>query len=209
MRTAAALAALATFVVASSVASSGAQAQPGNGPPPPPVYAPPPPPPPPPSYGGYPQAPAGLTADEQRILARGEIGPGEHFGGALLGFFIGFGSGQAVQGRWGDTGWIFTVGEAASIAAIVVGVSSEVEDCADDFCDDDENGPLIAIGVIGIIGFRVWEIVDSIAGPASHNRRLHQIQARIGYPQPGYYSVAPFVAPTHNGGGVAGLTFRF
>lgn len=200
-----------TIVVLALLASTAsiAHAQPGNGPPPPPVYAPPPPPPPLPTYGGYPQQPVGLTADEQRILARGEIGPGEHFGGALLGFFVGFGSGQAVQGRWSDTGWIFTVGEAASIAAILIGVGDVFQDCIDYECSDNENGGLIAVGVIGIVGFRVWEIVDSIAGPASHNRRLREIQMRMGYPQPGYYSVAPFVAPTHNGGGVAGLTFRF
>jgi hypothetical protein len=200
MRTIVVLAMLAVVV-------STAHAQPGNGPPPPPVYSPPPPPPPP-AYGGYQQQPVGLTADEQRILARGEIGPGEHIGGAFLALFLGFGSGQAVQGRWTETGWIFTVGEAASIAAIVVGVNSEVEDCFDEQCDDD-NGALIAVGVIGLIGLHVWEIVDSIAGPSSHNRKLREIHMRLGYPQPGYYSVAPFVAPTHGGGGVAGLTFRF
>lgn len=195
-------------LVSLALSTSVAYAQPGSAPPPPPppVYRAPPPPPP--AGYGYPQ-PVGLTADEQRILARGEISPGEHFGGALLGFFIGFGSGQAVQGRWTDTGWIFTVGEAASIAAIFVGVGNTADDCFDSSCNDTENGGLIAVGIIGLVGFRVWEIVDSIAGPASHNRRVRELHMRLGYPQPSYYSVAPFVAPTRNGGGVAGLTFRF
>jgi hypothetical protein len=197
-----------TIVVVAMLAAvaSTARAQPGNPPPPPPVYAPSPPPPP--AYG-YPQQPVGLTADEQRILARGEISEGEHFGGVLVGFFLGFGSGQAIQGRWSDTGWIFTVGEAASIAAILVGVDDIFDDCIDDNCNNDGNGGLFAIGIIGLVGFRVWEIVDSVAGPSSHNRRLREIHMRLGYSQPGYYSVAPFVAPTHGGGGVAGLTFRF
>jgi hypothetical protein len=197
-----------TIVVVAMLAAvaSTARAQPGNPPPPPPVYAPSPPPPP--AYG-YPQQPVGLTADEQRILARGEISEGEHFGGVLVGFFLGFGSGQAIQGRWSDTGWIFTVGEAASIAAILVGVDDIFDDCIDDNCNNDGNGGLFAIGIIGLVGFRVWEIVDSVAGPSSHNRRLREIHMKLGYSQPGYYSVAPFVAPTHGGGGVAGLTFRF
>jgi hypothetical protein len=203
-----------TIVVVAMLAAvaSVAHAQPGNGPPPPPVYAPPPPPPPPAyGYGGYQQPqPITLSADDQRILARGEITQGEHFGGVLVGFFLGFGSGQAVQGRWSDTGWIFTVGEAASVAAIMVGIGDIFQDCIDSTChDDNENGGLFAVGIIGLVGFRVWEIVDSVAGPSSHNRKLHDIQMRMGYSQPGYYSIAPFVAPTHGGGGIAGVTFRF
>jgi hypothetical protein len=199
-------AALAILGLLSSVAS----AQPGGAPPPPPppVYAPPPPPP---TYGGYPQypqQPVGLTADEQRILARGEIAAGEHAGGAVLSFFIGFGTGQAVQGRWAEKGWIFTVGELASFAAMLFSLTSTAENCNDGYCDDDNMG-LFVVGMFGYAGFRVWGFVDSIAGPASHNRRLREIQMRMGYPRP-YYSVAPFVAPTRDGGGgVAGVTLRF
>ncbi|HUQ07062.1 MAG TPA: hypothetical protein VM261_31435 [Kofleriaceae bacterium] len=207
MRTTWGVAVLALFLALSSTAL----AQPGAAPPPPPqpqaqppVYYPPPPPQP-----QQPQ-PIQLTVDEQRLLARGIISPGEHFGGALVSFFLGFGTGQAVQGRWTDIGWVFTVGEAASIAAIVIGVGNELEDCAfDEYCDDDNDG-LIAIGVIGIVGFRLWEIVDAFAGPSSHNRKVRDLHMRLGYGGQPYYSLAPYVAPVkHGDGAVAGFTLRF
>lgn len=198
-------AALAVLLLLSSIAT----AQPGGAPPPPPVYSPPPPPPPAYGYGyGQPPPQAALSQEDARLLQRGLISPEAHIGGAAVSFFIGFGSGQAVQGRWTDTGWIFTVGEAASIAALFIGIGNEVEDCFDEYCDEDNDG-LIALGLIGLIGFRVWELVDAFAGPASHNRKVRDLHMRLGYPPSGYYSVAPFVAPTRDGGGVAGFTLRF
>lgn len=200
---------LALLSSLSILLASVASAQPGSSPPPPPpVYSPPPPPPP--GYG-YPQQPVGLTVDEQRLLARGEISPGAHIGGGALSLFFGFGVGQAVQGRWTDTGWIFTVGEAASIAALFIGFANEVEDCGfEENCNNGGNDLLIIGGLLGILGFRVWEIADAFVGPSNHNRRLRQLHMRLGYPPPGYYSAAPFVAPTRQGdGGVAGITIRF
>jgi hypothetical protein len=195
-------AALALVLCTSSVA-----AQPGAAPPPPqqpPVYYPPPP------YQPAPPPPIQLTVDDQRLLARGIISPEAHFGGALVSFFLGFGTGQAVQGRWTDTGWIFTVGEAASIAALIIGIGNEIDDCAfDDYCDDDNDG-LIAVGVIGLIGFRVWELVDAFAGPSSHNRKVRDLHMRLGYGGNPYYSLTPYVAPVkHGDGAVAGFTLRF
>jgi hypothetical protein len=152
----------------------------------------------------------GLSPEDQRLLSRGLIDPGAHVGGALASFFLGFGTGQAVQGRWSDTGWIFTVGEAASIAAIIIGIGNEIDDCVnDDYCGDDDNDGLIIVGVFGFIGFRAWEIVDSSAGPSSHNRRVRDLHLRLGYPPPGRYSLKPFAAPTRDGGGVAGVSLRF
>src|ERR1043165_10125455 len=69
-----------------------------------------------PYYGpqpyGYQQPPlnARLTVDAQWLLERGFISDGEHLGGGLAALFVGFGVGQAVQGRSGRKGWIFTVG---------------------------------------------------------------------------------------------------
>ena len=205
MRSASVLAALALL---SALTPTVAHAQPGSSPPPPPppVYAPQPPPPP--QYG-YAPVPAGLTYDEQRLLARGEISPGAHVGGGILSLFFGFGLGQAVQGRWTDTGWIFTVGESASFAAIFIGIGNEIEDCGlQEDCDND-NDFLIVAGIFGFIGFRVWELADAFVGPSNHNRRVRDLRMRLGYPPTGYYSLAPYVAPTQRGGGVVGLTVRF
>src|SRR5689334_17740720 len=52
-------------------------------------------------YGYAPQQPMAvqLTVDEQWLLQRGFITDGEHLGGGLAALFVGFGVGQAVQGR--------------------------------------------------------------------------------------------------------------
>lgn len=179
-----------------------------------------PPPPPPPRYyppQAYTPPPAGLTPEEHRLLAEGEISDGAHVGGALLSIFIGFGSGQAVQGRWGDTGWIFTLGEIGAIALIIYGAEqAAAADCYDDpYCDEDAGGGPIAIGLIGYLVLHVWEIVDAIGGPARHNRRVRALRMRMGYPPAGYYygQIEPYVTPIgksdDDDGAIAGIRVRF
>ena len=195
---------LAALVLALLV--TGAQqaaAQPGRTPPgqPPPGQPYPPPGPgqwhPPPQSGYH-----LLTPEERELLARGEIGPGAHIVGGLVGTMFGFGTGQAVQGRFGDTGWIFLVGEAGSIVLLAAALASCGNDC-------DDQAAWIAAGAIGLVGFRLWELIDVWAGPASHNRRVQHARARA-Y---GGYHYGAFVAPTLSdggvSGGVAGLTLRF
>jgi hypothetical protein len=188
-------------------AAPPAHAQPGATPP---VYAPPPPRQPyvPPPYQ-YTPPPQPLSAAEARLLARGEITPGAHVGGGFASIFLGLGIGQGIEGRWSETGWIFTVGELASVAAIIVGVGDVFGDCLDSSCDDDPE-PIVFLGVIGIVVFRVWEVADAFIGPVSHNRKVRELRARLGYPPP-YYGVTPFVAPARggDGGGVAGISLRF
>ena len=45
-----------------------------------------------------------LEPEERELLLRGEIGPGAHIGGVALAWFVGLGTGQAVQGRYLDRG---------------------------------------------------------------------------------------------------------
>src|SRR5690606_27430608 len=105
---------------------AAAGAQPGQIPPgepppgqPPPGQPPPGQPYPPPPAGQWHAPPPGnyhlLTMEERELLARGEIDAGPHIAGGVVSMFIGFGAGHAVQGRFGDTGWIFLVGEVGSI----------------------------------------------------------------------------------------------
>lgn len=199
-------------------------AQPGNPsgpPPPPPDPAGPPPPYAAPPYAAPPYAPppyAGphvqLTLDEQELLSKGEISDGAHLGGGVVSLMFGFGVGQAVQGRWGDTGWIFTLGEGAAITAFIVGLAS-IADCLDSDanCDEDDDGAtaLLVGGGLGLVAFRIWEVVDAFTGPASHNRRVRELRMRAGVPPPMYTRIAPYVdKPKHgNGGGVVGLSLRF
>ena len=186
-----------------------AAAQPGRTPPGQPPPGQPYPPPAPGPGAWHPPPPGGyhlLTPEERELLARGEITPGVHIVGGLVGTMFGFGTGQAVQGRFGDTGWIFLVGEAGSILVIAAALSS----CGIHSCDD-QAGWIVA-GAIGLVGFRLWELIDVWAGPASHNRRVQHARARAygGYPAP-YYGA--YLAPTMSdggiSGGVAGLSLRF
>lgn len=141
--------------------------------------------------------PPQLTPEEAKLLARGEISSGTHVAGGLAAFFLGLGVGHGIQGRWDETGWIFTVGELASIAAIIVGIG------------EGEDSALVVGGAVGLVVFRVWEVVDAFAGPARHNRRLRELRMRLGYP-PAPYAITPFVAPPRDGaGGVAGVSVRF
>jgi hypothetical protein len=161
----------------------------------------------------YAYFPAQLSEEDRALLSRGEISEGSYIGGALVGLFFGFGVGQAVQGRYHDTGWIFTVGEAGTLTAMVIGAAQAIDDCFHDdlVCDDDDNGEtLLVAGLVGFVAFRVWEIVDAFAAPPRHNVRVRELRMRLGMP-PVYTRVQPYVAPTmaRDGGATAGLTFRF
>jgi hypothetical protein len=186
---------------------------------PPQPYPPPPPgqpqgyppqgyPPPPYAYPYGPPAP--LTAEEQRLLAEGEISLGQHAGGVAADWFFGFGLGQAIQGRWSDTGWIFTLGEAASFTLIIVGftrIDFTCDDTTSDPCSNDNAGVFIVGGLISYLGFHAWSIVDAAVGPARHNRKVRELKRRVGLPVEAH-RIIPYTLPSH-GGGTVGLTFRF
>jgi hypothetical protein len=169
------------------------------------------------AYPAQPVMQAQLTVDEQWLLERGFISQGEHIGGGLAAMFIGFGVGQAIQGRWGDKGWIFTVGEAASIVGLFYGVSKAFScdgyysnDTYYDDCNGDEGMGIFFVSLLAFSVFRVWETVDAFAAPPSHNRKVRMLRARLGMPVP-MYTMMPYVAPARgsDGGGTAGVTFRF
>jgi hypothetical protein len=168
-------------------------------------------PPPPgviPPYVYVPQ----LTEEEQGLLARGEISDGRYLGGALASVFFGFGVGQAVHGRYRDTGWIFTLGEGGTLTAMFIGVFQSLDACLDESdCSNDEGEALLLGGLIGFLAFRAWELVDAFGAPPRHNARVRELRMRLGLPPPMYTRIQPHVAPTmsRDGGGTAGLTLRF
>lgn len=161
-----------------------------------------------PSYGDPPM----LTLSEHRLLMRGEISDAAHAGGAITSFLFGFGLGHAVQGRWGDTGWIFTVGEAASGAvamisfAAVIGCAANTDE-GDRSCNADSSAMLLLGSALAFGALRVWETFDAISAPAEHNRRLRELRLRTGMPVA--TRVRPFAAPTADGGAMAGVAARF
>lgn len=157
---------------------------------------------------------AQLSEEDQALLARGEISDGRYIGGALASVFFGFGIGQAVHGRYHDTGWIFTFGEAGTLAAMVVGALQAIGDCYDfgEPCRDDDDGEALMVGgLLGFIAFRAWELVDVFSAPPKHNARVRELRMRLGLPPPMYSRVQPYVAPSmsRDGGAAAGLTLRF
>jgi hypothetical protein len=150
-----------------------------------------------------------LSDEELEIVARGEISDEAHFGGGLVGTFFGFGLGHAVQGRFGDRGWIFLTGEAASGAFLIWGMSEcfslvPQEGGTGETCGKDAR---FLVGGIGLVAFRIWELIDVWAGPPAYNARVRDLRVRAGLPP-----YALFAAPLlgrGDAGGVAGLTTRF
>ena len=155
----------------------------------------------------YVPAPVQLTPDEQSTLQIGYVSDGQLIGGGLASLFLSFGIGQAIEGRWGDTGWIFTLGEPAAVAVVVYGALQLAT------CDtprggtcNNTGGTALAVGMIGLVGLRIWEIVDAFTGPGRQNARFQAVQAKLGIPAPFYAS--PYIVPA-SGGAVAGLSLRF
>jgi len=190
------------------VATQGAVAQPGQTPPTPAPYVPPPNAYAPPPYG----YPAVITPEEHDLLLQGEITEGAQIGGAAVNLFVGFGLGQAIQGRWSDTGWIFTLGELGTMTLMMAAAIDAIDDCGvNDQCQDtDDNVEMIVASVLGFTVFRVWSVADAIAGPNAHNRRVRDIKMRVGIPVQLGERVRPFVHRTRDGGGAtAGLSLSF
>jgi hypothetical protein len=124
---------------------------------------------------------------------------------------LGFGTGQAVQGRWHDTGWIFTLGESVSLITLVASMPAAFSDCFDcgpSHQHDADRAAQVMIGSLLVFaGLHIWEIGDAAIGPSTHNQRYRAVRAR----HPELYTVRPYVVPAlaGGGGGVAGLTVRF
>lgn len=126
-----------------------------------------------------------LSEAERKILTQGEISTTRYVLGGVLGTYplgLGLGIGHAIQGRYTDKGWIFTVGELASVAVLAAGI----EDCAfSEYRDDDCDGSgLIFLGLFGYVGFRIWEIIDVWSAPPEHNQKYREIKSRVGAVQP-------------------------
>jgi hypothetical protein len=152
--------------------------------------------PPPPSARPA-EAPPILSPSERAMLARGEFSTGAIVGGAVLSVFPGFGIGQAVQGRWYSTGWIFATGEAASI---VVALTFAAADKAHDAQDHSWQ---FKAAVASWLLIRIGETVDAIATPIRHNARYRRARAKADE-----LGVTSYVVPAR-GGGVVGLAWQF
>jgi hypothetical protein len=123
-----------------------------------------------------------LDPDDQRVLDIGEISNGRQVLGTVLAIWPGFGLGQAVEGRWHERGWIFTLGEAGSLGVYAVAAScafTKGQSCSDTAYD------IAVVGVISLAAFHVAGILDAAIAPPFHNHRLHELRARIAPAQGG------------------------
>lgn len=121
-----------------------------------------------------------LTDNDKKVLEVGEISTARYVTGGILGTYpIGFGVGHAIQGRWTQGGWIFTAGELGSLAAVVGGIAGCVDNTfRNDHCSGLES-TLIVTGIIGFVGFRIWEIVDVWAAPPGMNKKYNELKNYI------------------------------
>lgn len=162
------------------------------------------------------QAQQQLTTREADLLERGPIGTGPYVAGGVLGtLLLPFGIGQAIQGRYADTGWIFTVGEVGSLVLVFAGASStyyaysSTTGYSRSFSSI--NGLAIA-GAIGFVGFHIAEIIDLWTGPPAHNRAYERAQQKqhAALSVPRRVSFAPMaVSPMGEAAPGASFTLRF
>lgn len=151
-----------------------------------------------------PAAPIQMTAEERDLILRGEIPQNLYVAGGLITLFVPFGIGQAVQGRWAERGWIFTAGELGSIGMMIYGIPRCV--------DEDRGCGFMVAGILGLAGFRIWEMIDAWVAPALHNRNVQEVRQKYGITRdmvPYQARVRPFVAPAGEDGWTGGVTLRF
>jgi hypothetical protein len=163
-------------------------------------------------YQQQPMMPVQLTLDERYLLERGFISDGEWIGGGFANIFFGFGIGQAIQGRWSERGWIFTLGQGAFSVAFMYGFIRWFGDCFESNCNNDDRAfELMLVGGLGAAVFYTWGAIDAFAVPPEHNRRVRDLRMRLGMPVPAYATVSPYLtAPKGDtSGAVGGVTFRF
>jgi hypothetical protein len=146
-----------------------------------------------------------LDEEDRRILNRGEISTTAYVIGGVVGTYpIGLGIGHAIQGRYTDKGWIFTAGELGSIAVAYAGVGNCVSSWSSSNGGSSCSGGLVLFGVVGYLGFRIWEIIDVWAAPPEINRRYRELKLRM---EP-RATLSPMIAPTKDGA-VFGLQMTF
>ena len=115
----------------------------------------------------------GLTQSIEREEDVSEI---QMLVGAPTAILFGFGTGHAIEGRWREKGWIFTLGETAGFATWMSAYMLDMS-CTR-HCG--AVGPLAAAGLLSVVGLRLWESVDAITGARAKNRRVLKQRAQLG-----------------------------
>jgi len=157
-----------------------------------------------------PVAPSRITADERAVLDQGRVTDGQWVAGGLVGTFVGFGIGQAIEGDYAQKGWIFTIGDVAGMGMLMAGVFDSTADCSGADC---QVSPWVWVGLGTLTVFRLWEAIDAWVYPAGHNTQYDAISARLhgqAYERKFYvFPIAMADSPIHPASYGMGVQFRF
>lgn len=144
-----------------------------------------------------------LSKEDEKVLEIGEVTTTQYVVGGVLGIYPGFGLGHAVQGRYiSDNGWIFTVGEVVSLTMMMSGFTKCVGEAMSGNKECHSNTG--AFGVLGFIGFKIWEVIDVWVAPPRINKRYHELKGK----NISELQLAPMINPENKSGGLQ-LSFNF
>lgn len=130
----------------------------------------------------------------------------QYITGGVVGTIFGYGIGHAVQGRYTEIGWLFTATEVAFTAAIIASPLIAGAPLFTRAPATNMNWPvgasvLSGIGSLGLLGFRIWEIVDLWATPQQQSRVATEQEMQK--PE-NHLAFAPVLLPNY-----AGLSVQF
>lgn len=117
--------------------------------------------------------------------------------GAFVGTLFGFGIGHAIQNRYTNKGWIFTMLEGSSVSCFIV--AEIIKQTSPSGTPRSPNLPaMIAVtlwylgGAVSLVGFKIWESIDLWATPPSRD----MIEERS---LKGKLSISPILSPSFVG----------
>ncbi len=123
-----------------------------------------------------------LTSEDKKVLEIGPMGDTRYILGGILGTAPGFGIGHAIQGRWLDKGWIFTLGELITLtlfAGSTFGCIGEGLFETSNDRNNDSNCNLAGIAYLGFLGFKGWEISDIWYQGYQHRKKFKNLNNKI------------------------------
>ena len=121
-----------------------------------------------------------LSAHEREMILLGPIPEWKAALGTVLSIYPGFGIGHMVQNRWHNSNAvIFTIGETASAGlAMAPLLLYGIELLTFNFDRIGEQPNMNALTIASLVTFslfKIWEVVDAVAGPSDYNKRYREI----------------------------------